>query len=134
MDNTVKSINVTKASLEKVNTEFAYRLEAAEREDLERRKILSGLLDSYETIRERYSDRDERKLVVQSWLGIAFLIGELKADANYSLLLEGKENLLRENAELRERIYRLEHPKPKMPNDFPNGIIPDFTRRDIIER
>lgn len=45
-----------------------------------------------------------RTVILQDWIGIAFLIGELKADANYSILLEGERSIKEENQQLKETI------------------------------
>lgn len=80
-------------------------------EDHRIRSVFSEMLESYEYTQEYGYSSKSRKVSVMSWEGIAFAMGELKADADYSCVIEARESLKRENAELRERIMRLEHPE-----------------------
>ena len=82
-------------------------------EDLRLREVFTDLLvenrayitnDNWGTVRRE-------KTPTLPWEGVAFMVGELKADADYSCVIEARESLKRENAELRERIMRLEHPE-----------------------
>lgn len=83
-------------------------------EDRRLREVFSNLLDSAEYVQEYgFSHSKERKVVVQSWEGIAFMIGELKADADYSCVIEAREMLKREKGELLERLHQLENPRDK---------------------
>lgn len=79
-------------------------------EDLRLRKVLSDLLKSY-TIKSPglYGVRGEqtKELKVLSWEGIAFRIGELNADANYSILLQEKDRINRHNLYLEGKIEEL---------------------------
>lgn len=44
------------------------------------------------------------KPAVMTWLDIAFAMGELRADANYSMLLEGREMMRNEIEELKKQL------------------------------
>lgn len=102
---------VTKEQLQKQNTMLEEKLTRMVDEDRRLREVFSDLLDSSEFVEGYgFSHSKERKVVVQSWEGIAFLIGELKSDADYSCVIEARENLKRENQILREHIAQLEHP------------------------
>jgi hypothetical protein len=91
------------------NTNLKTELQKLKDNDEKVRETLSDLLDSYEYKTNFYA-RDEKTLVVQSWIGIGFLIGELKADANYSNAIEAREELKREVSFLREELEKLKNP------------------------
>ena len=63
------------------------------KQDLDVRTDLSALLGKHYFESESWGGESEKKVDVQTWIGIAFLIGELKADAHYSLVLESKKHL-----------------------------------------
>lgn len=44
-----------------------------------------------------------------TWIQIAFAMGELRADANYSCLLEGREMMRKENEELKKTLDEKKH-------------------------
>lgn len=97
----------------KENATLRERIEQKRLEDENVRKVLSGLLDSYEYTQEySYSNRKEQKILIRDWVGIAFLIGELKADANYSMVIETREILRREKNDLEQKLFQLQNPTP----------------------
>ncbi len=103
----------TKEDLIKEVAKLTEKLEARAASDLKTRTTLSELLGSYEWENEYYGNRKTRKVVVMDWLGIAFNIGELKSDAEYSLVLSVKEELKRENEDLRMTVKMLREEKEK---------------------
>lgn len=120
----------TKEELVKENTLLEQKLSERGKEDLRIRTELSELLDSYTETTDRFGGGGvERKINVQSWLGIAFLIGELKADANYSMVLEAKENFRQRAAELEKENYLLKNPSKKRPAPGPEEMIRMFGER-----
>jgi len=81
-----KKNKITKDSLIRENAVLAAKIERINKADEARRSVLSELLDSYEWVQDIYSNYPKKKQpVVRDWLGIAFLIGELKADADYAM-------------------------------------------------
>ncbi len=97
----------TKEELLAQNAVLQAKIDKTEKEDLERRTVLSGLLDSYEWISDgygSYNNKTTKKTMVRDWLGISFLIGELKADANYSCLIDGREMMRNEIADLKQQL------------------------------
>lgn len=105
-----------KDDLIKENARLMAEVEALNREDETRRKELSALLNSYDLYVDKWTGRKDKAVAVQSWLGIAFLIGELKADADYSCVLEARENFRRENEELHREIKDLKNPPSPLPH------------------
>jgi hypothetical protein len=108
---------ITKVELEKMVTTLEVKLLHAEDEDKRVRQVFSELLESYyyeSSNNSFYNNRDKKALDVQSWEGIAFMIGELKADANYAILLERLEVEKKDNLELRAEL----DPKDKECNEF----------------
>lgn len=87
-------------------------------EDHNIRKSLSELLKSFDFSRDKWSGNTEKTLCIQNWIGIAFMIGELRSDADYSLTLEKCqriENDLTRALNENERLNRLL--KKNKPND-----------------
>jgi hypothetical protein len=84
--------------------------------DEDRRKTLSDLLDSYEYVPEFYNSysnsKGKRQLNVRDWLGIAFLIGELKADADYAMVLQSRDHFQKEAETLRRQLEEIKNPPP----------------------
>lgn len=106
-------MKLTKEQLIKDKAILEAKLENRITEDNRVREVLSELLDSYEYTQEYgYSNSKIKKVLTRSWEGIAFLIGELKADANYAMCIEAREDLKVENNVLKQRIHDLEKPKP----------------------
>lgn len=101
---------VTREELIAENAKLINEIETRDANDRKLRTTLSELLDSVEVEVERdpYSMHRRavktRTVILQDWIGIAFLIGELKADANYSILLEGERSIKEENQQLKETI------------------------------
>lgn len=106
-------MKTTKEDLIKTNERLQNRVKQLESEDLRIREVLSGLLDSYTFETDFYGGRKEKKTVVQSWEGIAFLMGELKADANYSMVIQARDEFINDNKMLKDRIMELENPQKK---------------------
>lgn len=106
-------MKTTKEELLKTNERLENKLKVFESEDLRVRTVFSELLDSTYFESDFYGSRKEKKVKVLSWEGIAFLMGELKADANYSMVIQGRDEFREENRFLKEQIKNLEHPKPK---------------------
>lgn len=103
---------VTKEQLLKKNAELEKSIEFYKSEDTRLREVFSDLLNSYEFTQEYGFGSGKRKdLVVQSWEGIAFLIGELKSDADYSLCLEREKELKQEINRLHEHIGQMQREK-----------------------
>ena len=108
-------------------------IKALKDNDLHIRTKLTELLDAfkheYETdvFGQRRGSGASTK-IPQDWLGIAFLIGELRADANYSCVIEARESFRRESQHRAETINRL----VKVLQE--NGIAFDFNERNDNER
>jgi hypothetical protein len=100
----------TKENLVKENAVLTEKIKLLETLDQKRRTTLSELLDSYSINRDEWTNRTKKEVDVKDWMGIAFLIGELKADANYAMCIEAREELKREIGMLKQHIYKLEHP------------------------
>lgn len=79
------------------------RLEAA---DVTMRRELGLLLNGF--IRSSSPFTYDKKEEIPTWMEIAFRIGELKADANYSRTIAAREELKRENEELRAKLVAKE--------------------------
>ena len=81
------------------------------------RAEFSKLLGPYDkrpcTEKSLFSGSDERRGVM-SWSAIFFSMGELMADANYSMLIQSREEMRREIEELRQKNA---HPPFIVPND-----------------
>lgn len=103
-------MKTTKDQLTKENATLTQKLENFKEQDLARRTVLSELLESYEWTSEYGYSNKTQKILVRDWLGIAFLIGELKADANYAMVLESKQRLLEEVDRLRREVMELKNP------------------------
>jgi len=103
---------MTKQELIEKNAELRHALNSTEADDSIRRKEFSKLLDNYELSTGYNYGTQKKELVIASWLEIAFMIGELKADANYSCVIEARERLKQDNQRLLERILDLENPPP----------------------
>lgn len=103
---------MTKEELIKENAVLEEKIKNWVKEDLSCRTTLSELLNSYEYKEsEEYAyTKSKKQLYIRDWLGIAFLIGELKADANYAMCIQAREDLKVENQFLTEKIRRLENP------------------------
>lgn len=100
----------TKEDLIKENAELSLIIKQNEVDDLKRRTTLSGLLDSYEWKVDAWDNKKTSVIHVRDWLGISFLIGELKADADYAMCIQARDQLRNENEMLRMRIKDLEFP------------------------
>ena len=106
---------ITKKELQEENGLLKGKLSILASKDLELRTSISEMLDSFEFEKEPSTasfywnpSKAKRFLKVQEWLGIAFLIGELKADANYSIILQARDELRMENEQLRKTIQELD--------------------------
>jgi hypothetical protein len=102
----------TKEELKRINTIQAEKLKILEQETWRIRRVFSELLDSWEYVQNSFGvTGGKRETKIQSWEGIAFLIGELKSDAEYSCVLESRNILSGECERLKMRIKELEHPE-----------------------
>lgn len=106
--------SMTKQELIELNAELTLKLSNMKDVDQLVRKDLSKLLDSYEFNDDdyRFGSGRKKELVIASWLEIAFMIGELKADANYSCVIEARETLKNDNQRLLDSIHELQNPEP----------------------
>lgn len=95
---------ITKEQLVKENAKLNERLYVLERKDEELRQNLTEILNYYEHDPYTFSNS---KMKPMTWIDIAFRIGELRADANYSRLLQERE-------ELHQEINNLKNPPPKI--------------------
>ncbi len=100
----------TKEQLEIKNAVLIQKIEARDKEDFSIRETLSELLDGYESSKP-FGYSNEKKVLVRDWLGIAFLIGELKADADYAICIQNNNRLRNEIEELQHKIKVLEIPQ-----------------------
>lgn len=87
----------------KENGRLREQLDAWEVKDRGVRENLTQILRYYP---RELSNFTSSKPSVMTWIDIAFHMGELRADANYSMLLEGRESMRRE-------IEELKNPPPK---------------------
>lgn len=115
-----KAIKPKKDSLSKINTALERENASLKREmeimketDVSRRTVLSEMLDSYEYTSAYGMSRQEKSVKVRNWMGIAFLIGELKADANYAMVIEARDRLKESNQRLMEENYQLKQAAEK---------------------
>jgi hypothetical protein len=105
-------MKTTKESLVKENAVLKAKIENIEALDLKRREVFSELLGSYEFTGDRFGYGNyQKKILVRDWLGISFLIGELKADADYAIAIENNTRLRNENESLKAEIKNLTHPQ-----------------------
>lgn len=91
-------MKTTKEELLKENARLTRRVETFERDDRDIRTQLTEIL--------RYENGGmySRPSPTMTWIQIAFHMGELRADANYSCLIQSREDLKKEVQELRERL------------------------------
>lgn len=101
-------MKTTKEELIKLNERLEVKVKMLQSEDERMRTVFSELLDSTYYENDFYGSRKEKKTKVLSWEGIAFLMGELKADANYSCVIAGRDEFREENHILKTRIKELE--------------------------
>jgi hypothetical protein len=91
----------TKEDLVKQNAAYYNANESLKRDDEAIRAELGKLLGVVDTSQYLYGTQRDR---VPSWYEICYLIGELKSDANYSCLIEARESLKREIADIYQRL------------------------------
>lgn len=89
-----------KDELQKENGRLRSKLEEWEREDKRLRTELSAVL-RYENGSGYSSLSYTQRTDPMTWIQIAFHMGELRADANYSMLLANRADLERELMELK---------------------------------
>lgn len=100
--------------LEEENITLQERLKRMEAEDERKRGVFSDLLDNVEYIDNSYlgysskSDRVKRKVITAQWEEIFFMMGELKADADYSLCLHREQDARMEATKWRAELGRVE--------------------------
>jgi hypothetical protein len=100
----------TRDELLVLNAALLEKVNEATREDMEIRSQLSEILGCHIIEKDFYSRViNDQKIDIRSWLSIAALIGELKADANYSMVLESKEELRKELEEKAKEIFCLKN-------------------------
>lgn len=102
---------MTKDQLLIQNGELQNTADLMKAKDESLRKTFSDLLGQYSYENRYGSSNQDKKIEVCSWNKIAFLIGELTADANYSCCIDAREELKREVQDLKDEIYRLNHPE-----------------------
>lgn len=96
--------------IEEENTTLQERLKRMEAEDERRRNVFSDLLDNVEYTANRYlgysslPERGDRKVITAQWEEIFFMMGELKADAEYSLCLHREQEAREEANKLRRAL------------------------------
>lgn len=108
-------MKTTKEKVIKENSVLEARIKHLEAEDLRVRKVLSDMLGSYEFSSSAFYAR-EKVICVKSWEGIAFMIGELKADADYACCIKAREDLRREVDRLLSENRELKNPDEKKIN------------------
>lgn len=105
-------MKITKEQLLEDNAKLQEQLNNWVSVDKTRRDTFAELLGQY-TEESIFGQKVNRKADDINWYRIAFLVGELKADADYSCLLAAREDLKRQNEKLLDEIWRLQHPKPE---------------------
>lgn len=104
----------TKEQLIKDNAVLEKEATQLKEEDLKIRTTLSELLGSFKEEKDpiigMWSGRP-KVVDVCDWLEIAYLIGELKADANYSCVLDKASDLERTVSFLKRENETLKNPK-----------------------
>lgn len=103
----------TKVDLEKENTKLESTLEDKIKKDKDLRTVFADLLNAVEYERDRFSgsyDSKTRKIRDITWYEIAFLIGELKADANYAMVIESRDMFRNNLDEAEKEIFNLKNP------------------------
>jgi len=95
----MKTPGKTKEDYIKENGRLREMLQVAEINDQKVRENLTQILKYYPS-NDSYG-YGARTPNVMTWLDIAFAMGELRADANYSMLLESREIMRREIEELK---------------------------------
>lgn len=91
-------MKTTKEDLIKENATLSKKVEEFGDKDRALRVELGELLDIYHRPNAfQYQDRDE----IPSWYKIAYMIGELKSDADFSCVLAGRNMLREENERLK---------------------------------
>lgn len=118
---TIAGLQREKEELEKKVEHLDGIITRQERDDEQLRITFARMLESYAPVRpvqyelvhrnafgDMVSDRTEQsKMPVPNWHEIAVLIGELKADANYAMILEARDNFRRESDQKSELIQRM---------------------------
>lgn len=94
----------TKEDLLKENAQLIEKLEVALLADRSIRENLTSVLLYLPKV---YNSISSIKPATMSWIDIAFNMGELRADADYSMLLEGREMMRREIEELKRQLNPL---------------------------
>lgn len=90
----------TKEDYIKENGRLREQLEVWEVKDKQIRENLTQIIRYYPS-NDSYGYRSNVPSVM-SWIDIAFHMGELRADANYSMLLKGREEMRREIESLKQ--------------------------------
>lgn len=101
-------VKITKEQLIKENASLNAKVEALLKGDIEIRTCLSELLGKVTWERQPYERDHSKKVEVLDWIGIAFLMGKLKQDSEYSNLLKANEKLREENSFLQNEKFERE--------------------------
>lgn len=116
---TIAGLQREKAELEEKVEHLDGIITRQERDDEAVRATFARLLQSYAPVHQvsfkmhgflgeqTLQDQEERKERVPNWHEIAVLIGELKADANYAMVLEGRDEFRRQSQQKSELIGRM---------------------------
>ena len=108
---TIAGLQREKEELERKVAYQADIIKQQDADDLKVRTELSELLGSYKIKYENnygmHREEGTKEVEVQSWIGIAFLIGELKADANYAMVLEARDRFRDESRSKDQIIDRM---------------------------
>lgn len=99
----------TNAMLVDENAKLQGKVDMLNSLDEKKRSDLSKVLGSYKNVASAYHHTSpNREVVVLTWFEIAGEIGELKADANYSMVIAGRDEFRNQVAQQKEYIQRLE--------------------------
>lgn len=92
----------TKEQLLKDNALLEEQVKQMNIKDLEIRRQFTGLLGGISFVKDFYGQNKD--VVTFTWLEIAFKIGELESDANYSCTLQARDDFRNELFDLKQRI------------------------------
>lgn len=108
---TIAGLQREVATLERKVVNRDNTIESMKDVDLSTRTRLSKLLNSMKCTKTKDFGMDSHYFTeetdVLDWIGIAFLIGELKADANYAMVIESRDTFRNESKHRAGVIRRL---------------------------
>lgn len=116
----------TKEDLLTENATLKEKINRMEHEDFELRTEFSKILDTYTPASDTYFVPN-KKPEISSWMEIAGLIGELKADANYSCVIAAREEL---KSKLHGRERYISHLENQL-SAFKRGEKPEPIIKDL---